>query len=52
MGFVSYPNLILLISGQMFEVIVTCEIFWELNGAFVICQVEAVLTFDGSKENT
>ena len=32
MGFVSYPHLILLISGQMFEVTVAHEIFWELNG--------------------
>jgi len=32
MGFVSY-SLILLISGQTFEVTVACEKFWEPNGA-------------------
>ena len=31
MGFVSYPHLILLISGQTFEVTVAHKKFWELN---------------------
>ena len=31
MSFVSYPHLILLISGQTFEVTVAHEKFWELN---------------------
>ena len=35
MSFVSYPHLIFLISGQMFEVTVAHEIFWELNGPVV-----------------
>ena len=35
MGFVSYPYLILLISGQTFEVTVAHENFWELNKALV-----------------
>ena len=34
MDFVNYPYLILLISGQMFEVTVAHENFWELNGPF------------------
>ena len=33
MSFISYPHLILLISGQTFKVTVACEKFWELNGA-------------------
>ena len=33
MRFISYPHLILLISGQTFKVTVPCEKFWELNGA-------------------
>ena len=32
MGFVSYPYLILLISGQIFEVTIAHGNFWELNG--------------------
>ena len=35
MSFVSYPHLILLISGQTFECTVACEKIWELNGAIV-----------------
>ena len=36
MCFISYPHLILLISGQTFEVTVAYENFWELNGASVL----------------
>ena len=36
MDFVSYPHLILLISGQTFEVTVAHENFWELNGPLII----------------
>ena len=32
MGFVSYPHLRLLISGQMFEITVVLEIFWNFKG--------------------
>jgi len=40
MSFVSYPHLILLISGQMFEVTITREKFWELNRTiWTICYI-------------
>ena len=35
MSFVSYPYLILQISGQILQVTVACQIFWELNGLSV-----------------
>ena len=35
MGFVSYPYLILQISGQILQVTVACQNFWELNGLSV-----------------
>ena len=39
MNFVSYPHLILLISGQTFEVTVARENFWDLNryGKLIYC---------------
>ena len=43
MGFVSYPHLILQISGQTLQVNVVREIFWELNGLLLYLKPNTIL---------
>ena len=44
MGFVSYPCLILQISGQTVQSTVAREKFWQLNGLLVLSILEATVT--------